>query len=60
VTTQLQLINIIIIIIIIIIMWKDVLQSYRPQMTIRHMRIAYWITKATHTHTHTHARARNM
>jgi len=36
------------------IMWKDVLQSYRPQVTIRHMRIACWITNATHKHTHTH------
>ena len=26
----------------------------RPQMKIERMRIARWITKATHTHTHTH------
>jgi hypothetical protein len=25
-------------------------QPDRPQMTIRRMRIAYWITKATNTH----------
>ena len=27
------------------IMWKNVVQQGRPQMTIRHMYIAYWITK---------------
>ena len=31
------------------IMWKNVVQPGRPQMTIWCMRIAYWITKATDT-----------
>ena len=29
------------------IMWKDVVESVRPQMIIWRMRIAYWIPKAT-------------
>jgi len=32
------------------IMWKNMVESNRPQMTIWRMRIAYWITKATDTH----------
>jgi hypothetical protein len=36
------------------IMWKNMEEPDRPKMT-RHMRIACWITKATHTHTHTHS-----
>ena len=36
------------------VMWKNNVEPYRPQMTIRGMRIACWITKAKHTHTHTH------
>jgi len=28
------------------IMWKNMVDLDRPQMTIRHMRIACWITKA--------------
>ena len=32
------------------IMWKNIVQSGRLQMIIRHMRIAYWITKTTNTH----------
>jgi hypothetical protein len=32
-------------------MWKNILQPVWPQMTIGRMRIACWITKATHTHT---------
>jgi len=32
------------------IMWKNVVQPDRPQMTIWRMRIACWITKATNTH----------
>jgi hypothetical protein len=28
-------------------MWKNIVEMDRPQMTIRRMRIAYWITKAT-------------
>ena len=32
------------------IMWKNVVQSDRPQMTIWRMRIACWITNATDTH----------
>jgi hypothetical protein len=31
-------------------MWKNTVKQGRPQMTIRRMRIACWITKATHTH----------
>ena len=33
---------------------KNTVQRGRPRMTIRRMRIACCITKATHTHTHTH------
>ena len=33
------------------IMWKSIVQPGRPQMTIRRMRIACWIPKATNTHT---------
>jgi hypothetical protein len=29
------------------ILWKNIVESGRPQMTIRRMRIAYWIPKAT-------------
>jgi hypothetical protein len=36
------------------VMWKDIVERGRPQMTIGHMHIACWITKATRTHTHTH------
>jgi hypothetical protein len=36
------------------IMWKNVVQRGRPQMTIRRMRIAYWIPKATHRLCDTH------
>ena len=32
-------------------MWKNFVQWGRPQMTVEHMRIARWISKATHTHT---------
>ena len=32
-------------------MWKNIVQRGRPQMTIWHMRIACWTTKATNTHT---------
>ena len=32
------------------IMWKNVVQPYRPQMTIWSMRIACWIPKATNRH----------
>jgi len=31
-------------------MWKNLVESVRPQMTIWHMRIACWITKATQAH----------
>jgi len=31
------------------IMWKNMVEPDRPQMTIRRMRIACWITKATDT-----------
>jgi len=29
------------------IIWKNILELNRPQVTIWHMRIAYWIRKAT-------------
>ena len=32
------------------IMWKNVVETNRPQMTIWRMRIAWWITKTTDTH----------
>ena len=32
------------------IMWKNIVEPERPQMTIWHMRIACWIPKATNTH----------
>jgi len=35
-------------------MWENIVWRSRPQMTIWHMRIACWISKATNTHTHTH------
>ena len=31
------------------IMWKNIVERGRQQMTIWRMRIAYWIPKATHT-----------
>ena len=30
--------------------WKNIVEQGRPQLTIWHMRIACWITKATNTH----------
>ena len=30
--------------------WKNIVEPGRPQMTIRHMRIACWVPKATNTH----------
>ena len=32
------------------IMWKNIIEPDRPQMTIRCMRIAFWIPKATNVH----------
>ena len=32
------------------IMWKNIVERGRPQMTIWRMRIACWITKATNAH----------
>jgi len=32
------------------IMWKNIVERVRPQMTTWLMRIACWITKATNTH----------
>jgi hypothetical protein len=32
------------------IIWKNIIEPGRPQMTIWRMRIACWITKATNTH----------
>jgi len=31
------------------VMWKDTVVTDRPQMAIRRMNFAYWITKATNT-----------
>jgi hypothetical protein len=31
-------------------MWKKIVEPGRSQMTLRHMRIACWIPKATNTH----------
>ena len=33
-------------------MWKNIVQRGSPQMTIRRMRTACWVPKATNTHTH--------
>jgi hypothetical protein len=33
------------------IMWKNIVEPGRPQVTIWSMRIAFWIPKATNTHT---------
>ena len=32
------------------IMWKNMVEAYRPQMAIRRMRVACWTRKATDTH----------
>jgi hypothetical protein len=32
------------------IMWKNIAESDRPQMTTRRMRFASWIPEATYTH----------
>jgi hypothetical protein len=34
------------------VMWKNIVERGRPQMTIWRMRIASWIPKATNTHLH--------
>jgi len=34
-----------------VIMWKNIVERGRPQMTIWFMRIACWIPRATNTHT---------
>jgi len=34
------------------IMWKNIIEAGKPQMTIWRMRIACWIPKATNKHTH--------
>jgi len=31
--------------------WENTVERSRPQMAIWRMRIAFWISKATHTHT---------
>jgi len=31
-------------------MWKNIVERYRPQMTIWHMGFACWIPNATNTH----------
>jgi hypothetical protein len=33
-----------------VIVWKNMVQPDRPQMAVRHMRIACWIPKVTNTH----------
>jgi hypothetical protein len=38
------------------IMWKNIVEPDRPQMTIWRMRMESWVPKATNTHTHTHTR----
>jgi len=38
---------------------KNTVQPDRPMMTVRHMRIAWWIPKATNTHTHTLSLSQN-
>jgi hypothetical protein len=30
------------------LMWKNIVEPARPQIPVRHMRIAFWIPKATH------------
>jgi hypothetical protein len=45
------------------IMWKNMVEPERSQMTVRRMCFACWITKAatdTHKHTHTHTQTQNM
>jgi len=42
------------------IMWKNIVERGRPQMTIWRMRISCWITKATHTHTLTTHNSANV
>ena len=32
------------------IIWKNIVESDRPKMTVRRMRIAFWILKATNIH----------
>jgi hypothetical protein len=32
------------------VMWKNIVERSRPQMTIWHMHFARWISKATNTH----------
>jgi len=32
-------------------MWKNIVEQGRPQMTIRRVRFACWVPKATNTHT---------
>jgi hypothetical protein len=39
-------------------MWKNIVETDRPQVTVWRMRIAYWIPKATNTHSKMPARAR--
>jgi hypothetical protein len=34
------------------IMWQNIVEPFRPRMTIWRMRISRWILKATHTRTH--------
>ena len=35
-------------------MWKNTVQSGRPQITVQRIRNAWWMPKAIHTHTQTH------
>jgi hypothetical protein len=41
-------------------MWKNILESGRPEITIGSMRIGCWIPKAAHTHTHTHTHSLSL
>jgi len=39
---------------------NGIARKAKDDNTIRRMRFACWITKATHTHTHTHTHIQNM
>ena len=41
------------------ILWKNTVEQGRPQITIRRMRGACWISKFTRTHAHTHTICNN-
>jgi hypothetical protein len=43
-----------------VIMWKNIVEPDRPQVTVWRMRIACSITDPTYTYTHTHTHTENM